>query len=199
MAYYHDLITEQSWQELIQLKKLIPFVLIGGWATYLYTKSLKSKDIDIIIDYPVLSRLKVAYDIRKNDRLHKYEAVKGPVQIDIYLPHYSKLGIPAEEIMTHSRTMEGFTVVSPNTLFTLKMITLVDRGRTPKGRKDFLDLLAITKSQTIDYQSVIQLLTIHNQLSAVSTFKTFLDETTHIQELNLNTHSYAKLKKQIQF
>ena len=69
MAYYHDLITEQSWQELIQLKNSIPFVLIGGWATYLYTKSLKSKDIDIIIDYPVLSRLKVAYDIRKNDRL----------------------------------------------------------------------------------------------------------------------------------
>src|SRR3989338_3199496 len=98
MAYYHDLVTKQSWQELILLKKLIPFVLIGGWATYLYTKSLKSKDIDIIIDYPALSALKKFYDVHKNERLAKYEAVKGPVQIDIYLPHYSRLGIPAEEI-----------------------------------------------------------------------------------------------------
>lgn len=83
MPYYHDLITEQSWQELIQLHQLIPFVLIGGWATYLYTKALKSKDIDIAIDYPALSALKNAYDVQKNDR---------------YLPHYSKLGISVEKI-----------------------------------------------------------------------------------------------------
>ena len=65
MPYYHDIITDQSWQELIQLNKLIPFVLIGGWATYLYTKTLKSKDIDIAIDYPALSALKDAYDVHK--------------------------------------------------------------------------------------------------------------------------------------
>ena len=48
MEYYHDLVTQKSWEELQQLRKIIDFVLIGGWATYLYTKTLKSKDIDII-------------------------------------------------------------------------------------------------------------------------------------------------------
>ena len=199
MAYYHDLVTKQSWQELILLKKLIPFVLIGGWATYLYTKSLKSKDIDIIIDYPALSALKKFYDVHKNERLAKYEAVKGPVQIDIYLPHYSRLGIPAEEIMKNHLLVEGFSVIHPDALFALKLITLADRGRTPKGTKDFLDLLALAQSQVISYQAVDQLLSDHDQASAVSTFKTFLGETTYIPELNLNSHAYAKLKKQLQF
>ena len=49
-GYYQDLITEKSWQILIRLKSKIDFVLIGGWAVYLYTKGLKSKDIDIVIE-----------------------------------------------------------------------------------------------------------------------------------------------------
>lgn len=48
MAYYHDLITGTSWRELKQLRRYCNFVLIGGWAAWLYTKALKSKDIDII-------------------------------------------------------------------------------------------------------------------------------------------------------
>lgn len=58
MAYYHDIITEKSWVELKNLAKNIKFILIGGWAVYLFSKTLKSKDIDIIVDYPRLSRLK---------------------------------------------------------------------------------------------------------------------------------------------
>lgn len=46
MAYYNDLITEKSWQYLQTLRRETNFVLIGGWAVYLYTKSLKSKDFD---------------------------------------------------------------------------------------------------------------------------------------------------------
>lgn len=34
MAFYHDIITEKSWQELQILVKNIRFVLIGGWAVY---------------------------------------------------------------------------------------------------------------------------------------------------------------------
>ena len=51
MAYYHDIITQKSWEELKTLNKKVKFVLIGGWATYLYTKELKSKDIDILINF----------------------------------------------------------------------------------------------------------------------------------------------------
>ena len=51
MAYYHDLITEQSWQELIQ-QKTHPVCSYRRMGDVPYTKSLKSKDIDIIIDIP---------------------------------------------------------------------------------------------------------------------------------------------------
>lgn len=51
MNYYHNQIVEKSWQQLIKLKKRLDFILIGDWAIYLYTKSLKSKDIDIIINF----------------------------------------------------------------------------------------------------------------------------------------------------
>lgn len=195
MVYYHDLITHESWEELIRLNKLIPFVLIGGWATYLYTKSLKSKDIDIVIDYPALGALKKVYDVHKNERLRKYEAVKGPVQIDIYLPHYSRLGIPAGEILKGSRVIEGFSVVHPDTLFALKLITLADRGRTPKGRKDFLDILSLAQSQTVSMQKVVKLLSLYNKQPVIATFQTFLHESTQVPELALNTHQFSKLKK----
>ncbi len=195
MPYYHDIITDQSWQELTLLNKLIPFVLIGGWATYLYTKTLKSKDIDIAVDYPALSQLKDAYDVHKNDRLHKYEAVKGPVAIDIYLPHYSKIGIPVGEIIKQSSMIDGFSVVDPDLLFTLKMITLNERGRTPKGRKDFLDLLALAHAGICNTDMITRLLSGYHQPAVAASFKTFLDETTNAPELNLNTHAYAKLKK----
>jgi len=54
MPYYHDLIAQKSWQLLQSLGKKFDFVLIGGWAVFLYTGALKSKDIDLILDYPQL-------------------------------------------------------------------------------------------------------------------------------------------------
>jgi hypothetical protein len=47
LGYYNDLITQKSWQTLQVLRGRLEFVLIGGWAVYLYTKALKSKDIDL--------------------------------------------------------------------------------------------------------------------------------------------------------
>lgn len=49
--FYHSLITEKSFKSLQELSKDFNFVLMGGWAIFLYTRALKSKDIDIIIKY----------------------------------------------------------------------------------------------------------------------------------------------------
>ena len=51
MDYYHNLVTQESWSEILKIQKNLKFILIGGWAVYLYTKALKSKDIDIIISF----------------------------------------------------------------------------------------------------------------------------------------------------
>ncbi|MEK7566016.1 MAG: hypothetical protein AAB506_03150, partial [Patescibacteria group bacterium] len=97
-SFYNDLVTQKSWQTLQDLRGRLDFILIGGWAVYLYAKALKSKDIDLIINYDQLERFKPEFEVIKNDRLKKYEARREEVQIDIYLPHYSNIRIPLEDI-----------------------------------------------------------------------------------------------------
>jgi hypothetical protein len=54
VEFWHDVLIEKSWAVLLELRKRYEFILLGGWAVYLYTKALKSKDIDIIVDYNTL-------------------------------------------------------------------------------------------------------------------------------------------------
>jgi len=198
MEFYHNLITEKSWQELKALNKALgDFVLIGGWAIYLYTKALKSKDIDILVNFESLELLSKRYDFYKNERLKKYEAVRGEVQIDIYLPHYSAIGIPVEDLMLKTKTLEGFKVLLPEYLLALKIVTLSERGRSSKGRKDFIDALALVKSGKADYKKAANLLGQYQLESKVATFKDMLGENTDLPELNLNKHAYSKLRKMI--
>lgn len=47
--FYQRFLTDKSFSILTELKKRLKFILIGGWAVYFYTKSLKSKDIVILL------------------------------------------------------------------------------------------------------------------------------------------------------
>ncbi len=195
MAYYHDLVTEESWRELTELRKRVDFVLIGGWAVYLFTHSLKSKDIDILVGYDQLTRIKRWYTLSKNDRLHKYEAIRGQIQIDIYLPHYSMIGIPVETLLAHTVLVEGFRVLSPEYLIVLKLATLSERGRTPKGRKDFLDIISLLLALPPEAGKAARALVQHHHLGgSTALFHTLPGETTAIPELSLNPHQVKKLK-----
>ena len=196
MAYYHDLITEKSWSELKNLHTICDFTLLGGWAVYLYTHRLKSKDIDILVDYGELPKLQKTFEFVKNDRLHKYEAIRGPVQIDIYTPHYSKLGIPVEILLANSQVVDGFRVVLPEYLILLKLFTLAARGRSPKGRKDFLDLLSLYLSLKSDpFVLAAKLAREYKLQSSLKFFAQILSENTRIPELNLSNHQFSSLKK----
>lgn len=197
MAYYHDLITEQSWQELQKLQKKVRFILIGGWATYLYTKTLKSKDIDILIDYDQLPVLEKDYVLSKNDRLKKYEARRDAVEIDIYLPHFSELGIPVAHLMKQTRLHEGFQVIDPEFLLVLKLYTLSQRGRSPKGKKDFIDIMALFQLPQISGKKIRQLLQDHRLDKVWNNFLEFLGEHHEVPELNLNRHQFSKVKKKV--
>lgn len=197
MAFYHDLVTERSWEELQTLRKKFDFILIGGWAAYLYTKTLKSKDIDLICQFSELPKLAKHYPLTKNERLKKYEAVKGEVQIDIYLPHYSELGIPVHILQDHTREAEGFTLLDPDYLLALKIYTLAERARTPKGGKDFIDCLALLQSGVSDLKKVSILIKTHGLTQALEMFQTLLEEYREVPELDLNAHQLARLKKGI--
>ncbi len=182
-TFYHDLITKKSWQTLQNLKRQVDFILIGGWAVWLYTKSLKSKDIDIIVNYDQLEKLRQFYPITKNDRLKKYEARNEEVQIDIYLPHYSQIGIPAEEIIKNIQTLETFSVPKIETLLALKLYVYSQRQLSAKGQKDRLDILSLL------------LLTSPVKLS--KELINIIKETTKIPELNINEHVWSKKKKEL--
>jgi len=197
MEYYHNLITQRSWIELQNLKKMIDFVLIGGWAVYLYTGALKSKDIDIIVEFDKLPILGKHYQLNKNSRLNKYEAIKEDVQIDIYLPHYSNLGIPAEQLAKQTSYLEGFKVLESNYLMVLKLYTLKQRGRSVKGKKDFVDILSLMLSKSINLEKVSKIVEMYSLQASFNCFREFLAEYYEVPELGLNKHQFSKMKKEI--
>lgn len=193
MAYYHNIITQKSWEELTKLGKTCNFVLIGGWAAYLYTKNLKSKDIDILIEYEELGKLREIYNVVKNERLKKYEARREEIQIDIYLPHFSTIGIPVEDLMKQTSSFEGFTLLKKEWLLALKIYVLGQRVRSAKGEKDFLDILSLFQTD-IDTVKLVKIIKKYKLENAFKAFVEILDERNEALELDLNRHAYKKLK-----
>lgn len=193
MAFYHDIVTRKSWEELTKLGKTCNFVLIGGWAAYLYTKTLKSKDIDILTEYEELGNLKKVYDVAKNERLKKYEARRDGIQIDIYLPHYSVIGIPVEDLMKQASSFEGFTLLRKEWLLALKIYVLGQRARSAKGEKDFLDILSLFQTD-IDTVKLVKIIKKYQLENTLEVFLEILNERNEASELNLNRHQYKKLK-----
>jgi len=195
MQFYHSLVTEKSYEFLQSLKRDYQFILIGGWAVYLYTRALKSKDIDIIIDYGELTKLRESFDVFKNDRLKKYEIKTGEFDIDIYLPHYSQLGVDAQEIQKKSIAREGFVVPELEMLFLLKLFAWENPRGSAKGRKDELDIFSLIFLPEFDatkYLAQIKKLgmdKLHKDLAAL------VKNTSRIEELGIDEQKMVKSKK----
>jgi hypothetical protein len=119
------------------------------------------------------------------------------VQIDVYLPHYSQLGLPVDLLRDHTRSVEGFTLLAPAYLLALKLHTLAERARTPKGEKDFLDCLALLQAGVADLKEAAALLKRYDRTEGLGTFRTLLGEHREVPELSLNAHHLARLKKRL--
>jgi len=197
MEFYHDLITEKSFKLLRDLRKKFKFILIGGWAVFLYVKALKSKDIDIIIDYDQLEGFRKEYEVFKNDRLKKYEIKIEEIDIDIYLPYFSQLGLKIEEIQNYCQSREGFKVPIPEILLILKIYTYEKRKGTNKGRKDLIDIFSLLKEGEINWTKYKELIEKYNFKNLNEEFKDLVSSQGAIPELNLFNHQIAKLKKEI--
>lgn len=197
MQYYHDLIMQKSFEYLQALKKQYDFVLIGGWAVFLYSRALKSKDIDIIVDYATLGRMKEASDIFKNDRLKKYEIKTGEFDVDIYLPHYSDLGIDVEEIKKLSIVREGFLVPPAEVLLLLKIYAFKERRGSTKGQKDELDIFSLAALPEFDWVGYKNLVADFNLAAHNELFLELLKKTRSVEELGLNEQKFARLRKLI--
>jgi hypothetical protein len=160
--FWNEILTKASWEKLHELSKEIEFILIGGWAIFLWTGKHKSKEIDIIVDYEILSEIREKYPLTKNDRLKKYEVKFDEVDIDIYLPFYSKLAIPIEELKELSVKVQGIRTVALEALLILKQAAEVERRNSIKGQKDSIDILTILIHGGIDLERYKELLVKHD-------------------------------------
>ncbi len=185
MEFYHNTVTDKSFVFLQELQKKYSFILIGGWAVFLYTNALKSKDIDIIVEYDELGRLKQDYTVYKNERLKKYEIKTGEFDVDIYAPHYSDVGVGAETVMKATISRSGFTVPKLEMLFALKLYAWKQRRGTIKGRKDELDLFSLAFLPEFKFEHIDD------------DFRALLSKARSIPELKLNEQQVARLRKKI--
>mgnify|MGYP001615326788 CR=1 FL=1 len=196
MEFWNSLLTEKSWNLLTELKKKpIKFIVIGGWAIYLHAKAHKSKDIDIIVrSHKDLDWLKRNYDLRKNERLRKYEIKVEEIDIDIYVSFYSKLGLPVEDLLREIEKIEGFDVVKSEVLLILKQAVEMERRGSVKGMKDRIDIMTLLLFAEVDFKKYNALLKKYKIEDLRVELTTLIREFKDIQYLNLNPREF-KLRK----
>ncbi|MBU2637802.1 MAG: hypothetical protein KJ955_02420 [Nanoarchaeota archaeon] len=195
--FWNSAITEKSWNILLGLKKLpFEFVVIGGWAAYLWTKAHKSKDIDILLkNFEDMKYLKEHYTLKKNDNLKKYEIKIEEIDIDIYAPFYSKLALPVEECLKHTAKIDGIEVVSPEVLLILKQGAEIDRKDSVKGAKDRIDVMSLLIYSPINFRKYSELLKSNKIEHYFQRLKEIINSFRNIEYLGLNPREF-RLKKQ---
>lgn len=196
--FWNSLLTEKSWNLLINLSKEFEFIVIGGWAAYLWTGLHKSKDIDIsLTDIKKLEYLKDKYNLKKNDNLKKYEISFEEIDVDIYVPYYSKLPIPAEELKEYTTRIEGFTVLKSEALLILKQGAEEQREDSVKGMKDRVDIMTLLCFAGIDLKRYSKLLKRYKLEHYFLRLKNVINNFKDYNYLNLNPREFKLKKKEI--
>ncbi len=162
---------------------------------FVYTHGLKSKDIDIVVDFPELEKLRQQYTLAKNDRLKKYEIKLEETDVDVYVPNYSNPGLPAEEISKYLSNREGFTVPLPEILLILKQTAYEQRKGTPKGDKDKIDMMSLLCLPNFDFANYHEALARFGLGRYSKALKALIKNTLEMKELGLNQHQFSRLKK----
>ena len=199
MEFWNSLLTEKSWRIMQELKKEdFRFIVIGGWAAYLWTKQHKSKDIDILIlNFDDLEHVGKKYDLRKNDNLKKYEIKIEEIDIDIYIPYYSKLTLDIGFIANHTTKVEGFEVVLPEILLILKQGAELDRKDSIKGQKDRIDIMTLLCYSKIDFKSYNNIIEQHKLVNYRQRLRQIITTFKDLKHLNTNANDYTKVKRQL--
>ncbi len=196
--FWSELATRASWEKLKEISRDFDFILIGGWAAYLWTKAHKSKDIDIVVDYETLEKISKQYTLVKNERLKKYEAKLADFDIDIYLPYFSDLGLPVEDLKKHIATIDGIKTVKVEVLVILKQIVEIKRRNSLKGRKDLIDILTLLVHAPFDVKEYRTLLKHYGKQNLEAELKKeiALFSTRDLDYIGLNQRSFSKWKKE---
>lgn len=197
--FWNSLLTEKSWNILTNIsKENFKFIVIGGWAAYLWTKAHKSKDIDIALtDIKDLDYLKQKYNLKKNERLKKYEISFDEIDVDIYVPYFSELPISIEDLKEYSVKVEGLNVVKPEILLILKQGAESGRKNSVKGEKDRIDIMTLLFSADVDLKLYDDLLKKYKLENYFSELKKIIISFKDYNYLDLNPREFKLRKNKI--
>ena len=96
--------------------------------------------------------------LKKNERLKKYEIKFQEISVDIYLPYFSKIVIPPEDLMKTLAVIHGFKTPKIEELLILKQQAEIERKNSIKGLKDRVDIMCLLLSENIDFKRYSDLL-----------------------------------------
>lgn len=203
---WRDETVEESWQVLNELRNLADFVLIGGWAVYLWTHKLKSRDIDLCVNQENFYKLQQEllqrnHALKRNVRLMKFEAIIDSVEVDIYTPFISKLTVPCLDILNNKlySSIELFKVAQPEALLLLEAQAAQQRWHSEKGIKDRIDIISLIKHADLKKDTLTQMLKKYDKEHTLrDTIKrTITESRTEYKLLNLTYEKNGvQLRKQ---
>lgn len=131
--------------------------------------------------------------MRKNDRLRKYEIKIDGIDIDIYVPHYSNLTIPVEELDSYVTKIENLKTIEPEVLLILKQGVEMHRRHSVKGRKDHLDVIALLM-HPVDLKKYFALLKKYGKEDYVDELMTVVKAFDQHEYLDINPRRYKLWK-----
>jgi len=198
MEFWNSDLTNESWKELLFLSTKYKFVLIGGWAIYVYTKLQKSRDIDMVVDYDQFNLLSTDFEMRKNQSLRNYEIKFQKFDINIYTPFFSRLSVPPQDLINNHTVIENIMVPRVEELLVLKIGAFDERMNSIKGQKDRLDIAGLAFYSSIDYVRLKNILDGYGKMSYIGLLIKAIDNIDRRLPpyLNLNELSYSRIKKQ---
>lgn len=139
--------------------------------------------------------LKNSYDLRKNDKMKKYEIKTGEIDIDIYVRHFSPLIIPPEKI--EATKIEGFDVAKPEFLLALKQAAEEQRSSSEKGEKDRVDIINLLLKCDIDFAKYAGLLRESNKEHLIRKLITIVKTCKEYDYFGMNPREFKLSKESI--
>ena len=182
--FWNEEQTSKSRALLNKLSSEVDFVLIGGWAVFMYTKQQMSLDLDIAIGYDALAYFR-KYGINDyNGFSIKYSVING-VYVDLFIEGFSDkdLPVPVKEILSNYNNIEGIKVVEKELLLLLKLWGYY-RSDQHKIRKDILDVIALLLYANIDFAKLkgyIEKYSIPKRRS-INVLLEYIDKVTQVED-----------------
>lgn len=124
-------------------------VFIGGIAVYYHASVLghefqeASHDADLYLSLTGKSEIRDEYEVRRNERLNKDSLLINGEDVDLYVEHQHKLGVPYDIVFAYAQMTHGVRVARLEHLLILKLDAAKDRYASAKGDKDIRDIVKI--------------------------------------------------------